>query len=124
MFQTEVKRIVGEEVFEGVEVQNTETGEKRTLEVSAMFVAIGLAPDNKMFENVAKLDQWGYFDAGEAGKTSTPGVFVAGDCRSKRVRQITTAAADGTLAALAACEYIDCEGDNPAAKCGLLQNQK
>ena len=56
---------------------------------------------------MAQLNDWGYFDSDEACLTKTPGVFVAGDCRSKQIRQLTTAAADGTAAALAACRYIN-----------------
>ncbi len=72
-----------------------------------LFVAIGLIPENGAFENLADLNKWGYFDSGETCDTKTSGIFVAGDCRSKSVRQLTTAAADGAVAALAACRYID-----------------
>lgn len=83
-------------------------GGKRTrLEIDGMFIAIGLIPENKPFENLAKLNDWGYFDSGEDCTTATEGIFVAGDCRSKRIRQITTATADGAVAALAACEWLD-----------------
>ena len=77
------------------------------LAVDGVFVAIGLVPENKPFEELAELNGYGYFDTDETCVTKTPGVFVAGDCRSKRIRQITTATADGAVAALAACEYID-----------------
>ncbi|MBQ7670132.1 MAG: FAD-dependent oxidoreductase [Clostridia bacterium] len=77
------------------------------LTVDGVFVAIGLIPENKPFEELAELNGYGYFDTDESCVTKTPGVFVAGDCRSKRIRQITTATADGAVAALAACEYID-----------------
>lgn len=82
-------------------------GEESTLAVSGAFVAIGLAPDNKAFEDVTDLNEWGYFDSGEDCRTCTEGIFVAGDCRQKKIRQITTATADGAVAALAACAYID-----------------
>ena len=59
------------------------------------------------FDDIAGLDEWGYIDSDEACLTKTPGVFTAGDCRKKLIRQITTAAADGSVAALAACRYID-----------------
>ncbi len=75
-----------------------------------LFVAIGLIPENGAFENLADLNKWGYFDSGETCDTKTSGIFVAGDCRSKSVRQLTTAAADGAVAALAACRYIDSIG--------------
>ena len=72
-----------------------------------MFVAIGLVPDNKAFDDFAQLNDWGYFDSGEDCTTKTPGLFVAGDCRSKTVRQLTTAVGDGAVASLAACRYLD-----------------
>ncbi|MDD4124584.1 MAG: FAD-dependent oxidoreductase [Eubacteriales bacterium] len=107
VFSTTVERIMGENEFSGVTVKNTETREITKLKADGMFVAIGLAPDNKAFENVITLDRWGYFDVGETCLTSTPGIFAAGDCRSKKIRQITTATGDGACAALAACDYID-----------------
>ena len=70
-------------------------------------MAIGLIPENGPFAELADLNDWGYFDSGEACTTKTPGIFVAGDCRSKAIRQITTAASDGAIAALAACRYLD-----------------
>ena len=77
------------------------------LPVTGAFVAIGLAPDNKAFENVATLDKWGYISTDESCVLPENGIFAAGDCRSKTIRQLTTAAADGSVAALAACRYID-----------------
>ena len=72
-----------------------------------MFVAIGLKPENEAFKNVADLDSNGYIDADEKCLTKTAGVFVAGDCRQKAVRQVTTATADGAVAAINDCRYID-----------------
>ena len=77
------------------------------LAIDGLFVAIGLQPENGAFTDVVALDQWGYVDAGEDCLTRTPGVFVAGDCRRKGVRQVTTATGDGATAAIAACRYID-----------------
>lgn len=91
----------------GLKLKKTDGGEESSLKVDGAFVAIGLAPDNKNFESVAELDEWGYFNSGEDCRTSSEGIFVAGDCRTKRIRQITTATADGAVAALAACDYID-----------------
>jgi thioredoxin reductase (NADPH) len=70
-------------------------------------VAIGLIPENDAFAVLADLDVRGYFDTDEHCITKTPGIYVAGDCRRKNVRQLTTAVADGATAALAACRYID-----------------
>ena len=91
----------------GVEIQNRESGEKTLINCNGLFVAIGLIPENDPFKELAALNDYGYFDSDESCVTGTPGIFVAGDCRSKAVRQVTTAAADGTVAALAACRYIN-----------------
>ena len=74
--------------------------------MDGVFVAIGQMPENGMFKNVVEVDAGGYIVAGEDCKTSCPGIFAAGDGRTKKVRQLTTAASDGTVAALAASEYI------------------
>ena len=93
--------------FKGVEISSRTTGEKQTIPCDGLFVAIGLIPENGPFAGLAELNDWGYFDSDERCLTKTPGVFVAGDCRSKGVRQLTTAVADGATAALAACRYIN-----------------
>ena len=90
-----------------IDVTDKNSGETRNIEVSGLFVAIGQSPDNIAFENVAELDEKGYIKAGEDMKTGTEGIFTAGDCRTKTVRQLTTAASDGATAALQACGYID-----------------
>ena len=79
----------------------------KELKVDGMFVAIGLEPENAPFAAAAGLDNWGYIASGEDCRTASEGLFVAGDCRAKTVRQLTTAMADGTVAALAAIEYIE-----------------
>ena len=71
------------------------------------FLAVGLSPENDAFAAHAQLNQWGYFDSAEDCRTRTEGLFVAGDCRSKRIRQVVTAASDGAVAAMAACMYLD-----------------
>lgn len=87
-------------------VFNTQDGKKLTIPVKACFIAIGQEPDNAPFANVVKPDENGYIVADESCTTATDGVFVAGDCRTKKVRQLTTAAADGAVAAMAACKYL------------------
>ena len=82
-------------------------GSTQDLEVDGAFLAVGLVPENEAFAQVAKLDDRGYFQASEDCLTQTPGVFVAGDCRQKHIRQVTTAAADGAIAALAAVRYVE-----------------
>ncbi len=96
--------------LKSVTVEPQGGGAPENVACDGLFVAIGLIPENGAFENLADLNRWGYFDSGEGCETKTPGVFVAGDCRSKSVRQLTTAAADGAVAALAACRYIDSIG--------------
>ena len=91
----------------GVEVKNSETGEVKTIAADGVFLAVGLVPENGAFESLAQLDGRGYFAAGESCTTATPGVFVAGDCRAKEIRQVTTAAGDGAVAAMAACRFLD-----------------
>ncbi len=101
-----IVRLVGETGVEGVEVEDKNTGEKQVLPVSGCFVAIGQQPENGAFSDVVEIDSAGYIAAGEDCLTKTEGIFTAGDCRTKTVRQLTTAAADGAVAALAACNYI------------------
>ena len=90
----------------GIRVKNTETEAEQTLPVSGAFLAVGLVPENDAFAEFAQLNDRGYFASGEDCRTVTPGIFVAGDCRAKTIRQVTTAAADGAVAALAACDYL------------------
>ena len=90
----------------GLEIEEKKSGEKRTVECDGLFVAIGLIPENEPYKALADLNEYGYFDSDERCLTRTPGIYVAGDCRSKTVRQLTTAVADGASAALAACRYI------------------
>ncbi len=105
---TVVEKYVTESgTLKAINIKNTVSGEVSTIEVDGVFVAIGLIPENDKFGSFAELDQRGYFASGEDCTTKTPGIFVAGDCRSKHIRQVTTACADGAVAALAACEYLD-----------------
>lgn len=107
IFDTVCKSIISDGAFKGVRVVNTVSGEETDLYADGMFVAIGLAPDNKAFADVAPLNSYGYFDSDESCTTPTDGIFVAGDCRSKKIRQIVTASGDGASASLAACEYCN-----------------
>lgn len=90
-----------------ITIANETSGEEKKLTLDGMFIAIGLIPQNEAFKNILQLNDFGYADAGEDCLVKTAGVFVAGDCRSKRIRQVATAAADGAIAALAACDYVD-----------------
>ena len=90
----------------GVEISDRETGASTIIGCDGLFIAIGLIPENENYQDLAELNSFGYFDADESCRTKTPGVFVAGDCRSKTIRQVTTACADGAAAAIAACDYL------------------
>ncbi len=103
---TVITSLLGDEELNGVTVKS-ENGETRNLSVDGLFVAIGLIPQNEIFKNVLNLDSYGYADVDEGCKATTKGIFVAGDCRKKRVRQVATACSDGAIAALAACDYIE-----------------
>ena len=102
-----VEAYLGDTEFEGIRIRHRESGETEEFALSGLFVAVGLIPQNEPFKKLFSLNAYGYADVDEFCKTETPGVFVAGDCRSKRIRQVTTAAADGAVAAIAACDYID-----------------
>ncbi|SFE36473.1 thioredoxin reductase (NADPH) [Peptostreptococcaceae bacterium pGA-8] len=102
-----VEALRGEHKVSGITVKDKDTGALREIDVEGIFVAIGQVPDNKAFENLVELSEAGYVKADESCKTSAEGIFVAGDCRTKKVRQITTATADGSVAALSAVEYIN-----------------
>ena len=105
LLNAQITGLLGENELSGLTLsQNDET---RTLPVSGLFVAVGHQPDNAVFTELLDLDAAGYAQAGEDCLTKSAGVFVAGDCRAKGVRQLTTAAADGSVAALAACRYLD-----------------
>nr|WP_314929985.1 FAD-dependent oxidoreductase [Shuttleworthia satelles] len=101
-----ITALLGQDRLEALEVTDKITGEKRIIKVNGLFVAIGQAPENMIFSNIVGLDKGGYIVAGEDCKTNVDGIFAAGDTRTKTVRQLTTAASDGAVAALAAVAYI------------------
>ena len=100
-----VERLLGSDELTGLILD--QKGTKIRLDVDGAFVAIGQIPVNQAFSGVAELDARGYIAAGEDCLTKTPGVFVAGDCRTKNIRQITTACGDGAVAAMTACRYLN-----------------
>ena len=91
----------------GLQIKDSVSGNATVIPVDGMFLAVGLMPENEPFGHMANLNDWGYFDSQEDCRTATEGLFVAGDCRSKRIRQVVTAASDGAVAAMAACMYLD-----------------
>ena len=100
VLNSNVEKLLGEDMLEGVIAVNKENRQERRLPVSGLFIAVGQEPQNEIYRPVADLDEAGYIIAGEDCRTKTPNVFAAGDCRTKTVRQLTTAAADGSVAAL------------------------
>ena len=103
---TVITALHGDKTLTGLRLKSHD-GVESELKVDGLFIAIGLVPENTAFADVADINEYGYFDSDESCLTHTPGIFAAGDCRSKLIRQITTAVADGSVAALAACRYID-----------------
>ena len=97
MLNSEIKKINGKMKLESVLVKNNLSGEETVLPLDGLFVAIGKEPQNEIFAEVTELDENGYIKADESCKTSTDGIYAAG---TKAFRQLTTAAADGTVAAL------------------------
>lgn len=107
IFSCTVEEILGLDTFDGIVIKNTESGEKTRLDLDGMFVAIGQVPENERYKNLVSLSDRGYIISDESCLTDTEGLFVAGDCRTKNIRQIATACGDGAIAALAACRYLD-----------------
>ena len=106
LMNTKVVKLIGSDELDGIKIA-TDDEEPHSIPMDGVFIAVGQMPNNESFKDVADLDDYGYIIADESCRTKTPGVFTAGDCRTKEVRQLTTAAADGSVAALAACSYID-----------------
>ncbi len=102
-----VTALDGEDRLTSVIVENTATGQRDLLVLDGLFVAIGQTPDNGAFSPPVALDEYGYILAGEDTRTNVPGIFAAGDGRTKQLRQLVTAASDGATAALAAAAYLD-----------------
>ena len=101
-----VKSIEGENQTGAVRLLSTKDGSERTLHVDAVFIAVGIRPNTDLFKNRLKMDEKGYIAAGEDGKTSVDGVFAAGDIRTKKLRQIVTACADGANCISSVEEYL------------------
>lgn len=98
--------IYGTEKVTGVEIQNVKTKENRTLDVDGVFIAVGIVPATEMFQGLVHLDEQGYIVAGEEGITSVPGIYAAGDIRTKALRQVVTAVSDGANAVASVQKYL------------------
>lgn len=99
--------IEGSEKVENLKVRNVRTDEEKDLSVDGVFIAVGILPNTEKFKNLVALDEGGYIIAGEDCVTSTPGIFAAGDIRTKQLRQVVTAVADGANAVISAEKYCD-----------------
>ena len=107
IFSSVVTKILGEDKFEGITIKNEETQEETDLTFDGIFVAIGQMPENENFRDAVTIDERGYIAADESCiPEGEEGIFVAGDCRSKAVRQIATAVSDGAAASVAVCKYL------------------
>ena len=88
-------------------IKYLQNNEEKTIECDGIFLAVGLVPDNSRFSSLCELDDRGYFKADESSLTNKKNIFVAGDCRTKSLRQVATACSDGANAAIAACKFLD-----------------
>ena len=100
-------KFIANEELEGLVFKNTKDDSLLELKVKGCFIAIGQIPNNENFSNLVDLDKNGYIIVNEDLETKTKGLFVAGDCRVKKVRQLTTAVSDGAMASVGAVSYID-----------------
>lgn len=101
-----VEEIDGEDQVQYVQVKNVKDDSKKTINVDGVFIAVGIDPDSALVDGIAELDKSGYVISDETGKTGAPGLFVAGDVRTKQLRQIITAAADGANAITSVEHYL------------------
>ena len=107
LWNSVVEEIHGDEVVAGLSVKNILTGESRVLAADGVFVAVGTMPNSELYRDYVETDEGGYIIAGEDCVTSTPGIFAAGDIRTKPLKQIITAAADGANAITAVEKYLN-----------------
>lgn len=103
---TEVEQIVGEDMVEKLLIYNKKEQTREELPVQGIFIAVGIVPNTGQMEGLPQMDEQGYLVAGEDGATSVPGIFAAGDCRTKQLRQVITATADGANAITSVERYL------------------
>ena len=106
VWNSETVAIEGNAQVEALRLRQTQTGEERRLDVDGVFIAVGIAPESELYAGQLELDEQGYIRADESGQTSVPGVFAAGDVRTKALRQILTAASDGANCVASAERYL------------------
>lgn len=106
LYDAVVEEICGDRKVDTIKVKSTKTDEIKDYSVDGVFVAVGTLPENELYKDYLNLDEFGYVEAGEDCKTNIEGVYIAGDCRKKSLRQIVTATADGAVSAFEATSYI------------------
>jgi thioredoxin reductase (NADPH) len=106
LWNTVVKEISGEEKAQSLTLEDTRTGVRRSLAADGVFIAVGIVPSGDLMKDMVDHDEQGYFLAGEECATSVPGIFVAGDLRKKKLRQVVTAVADGANAIVSVLDYL------------------
>ena len=106
VWNSETVAIEGNAQVVALRLRQTKTGEERRLDVDGVFIAVGIAPESELYAGQLELDEQGYIRADESGQTSVPGVFAAGDVRTKALRQILTAASDGANCVASAERYL------------------
>ena len=106
VWNSETVAIEGNAQVEALRLRQTQTGEEKRLDVDGVFIAVGIAPESELYAGQLELDEQGYIRADESGQTSVPGVFAAGDVRTKALRQILTAASDGANCVASAERYL------------------
>ena len=106
VWNSETVAIEGNAQVEALRLRPAKTGEERRLDVDGVFIAVGIAPESELYAGQLELDEQGYIRADESGQTSVPGVFAAGDVRTKALRQILTAASDGANCVASAERYL------------------
>lgn len=107
LWDSVVERINGDDKVESIDVKNVKTDEKTTYELEGIFIAVGYSPNSEIYKKVVATDEWGYIIAGENCETNIPGIYAAGDIRTKELRQIITAASDGANAITAVEKYLN-----------------
>ncbi len=107
LWDSAVTKISGEDKVDSIDVRNLKTGEATNLEVAGIFIAVGYLPNSDIYKKVVATDEAGYIKAGESCETNVPGIFAAGDIRTKELRQIITAASDGANAITAVEKYLN-----------------
>ena len=107
LWDTVIEQIQGEDQVESLSLYNKKTEEKQELSVNGVFIAVGILPNTEMYRGVVDLDEAGYVIAGEDGVTSCAGIFAAGDLRTKQLRQVITAAADGANVVTSIEKYLN-----------------